>query len=377
MSSKIKILFPVGSLYPNESGGVSLSVYWLLKGLYRTDKVEITTITTTYGILTGRIPENVWLDTDYGKVIYLRNKYHKLGFPIIKEFLKKIKHCDIVQLSSIFYPPSIFCFFIAKFFNKKIIWSSRGSVDDVEFKKMKFFKLVTLFIIKIFTKNITFHATSNEEVAFIKKRLGNNVNIINITNYIILPEKVHVQKENYLLFIGRFHDKKGIDNLLISLKKSSLFISSNFTLKIAGDYNNDYGRQMLELHKSLDLNNKVVFIGHVEGEEKQKIIAKAYFLFMPSFSENFGIVTAEALSQGTPVVASIYSPWQNLQEYQAGFWVDNTSQTLAKTIDQIIQMPSDVYQKYINNSYQLVKNELDIHNNINKWLQLYSSAHNT
>ena len=139
---------------------------------------------------------------------------------------------------------------------------------------MKFFKLVTLFIIKIFTKNITFHATSNEEVAFIKKRLGNNVNIINITNYVILPEKVHVQKENYLLFIGRFHDKKGIDNLLISLKKSSLFISSNFTLKIAGDYNNDYGRQMLELHKSLDLNNKVVFIGHVEGEEKQKIITK-------------------------------------------------------------------------------------------------------
>ena len=174
MNPKLKILFPVGTLYPDESGGVSLSLYWLLKGLYATEKIDLTTITSSYGIKSDRIVENEWIDTDYGKVIYLKNKYHKLGIPIIKEFLRQVHNCDIVHLSSIFYPPSIICFIISLLYKKQIIWSTRGSVDDIEFKKRNILKRSIIYLLRLFIKNVHFHVTSSDEYGFVKKQFGIN-----------------------------------------------------------------------------------------------------------------------------------------------------------------------------------------------------------
>ena len=41
--------------------------------------------------------------------------------------------------------------------------------------------------------------------------------------------------------------------------------------------------------------------------------------------KNFGNVVLEALAEGTPVVTSKGTPWQDLENEKAGFWVENTS----------------------------------------------------
>jgi len=373
MNPKLKILFPVGTLYPNESGGVSLSLYWLLKGLYATEKIDLTTITSSYGIKSDRIVENKWLDTDYGKVIYLKTNNINLGIPIIRSFIKKVNNSDIVHLSSFFYPPSIVCFFISILFKKKIVWSSRGSLDDIEFKKNGFFKKLTIFFLKPFLKKIAFHTTSSEETYFVRKYIGKNTNIFQITNFIVIPQKHESLKEFYFLYIGRFHQKKGIDNLLRALSNSKSFLTSKFTLKIAGNYDNEYGRYILNMHKELNLDNKVQFLGHIDGLEKQLLLAKAYFLFMPSYSENFGISAVEALSQGTPVVASINTPWESLNHYEAGYWVNNSPEILTDIIEKIVAMPLERHFEYSQNALKLVHKELDIFNNINIWIDSYNS----
>lgn len=371
----MKILFPVMALYPDESGGISLSLYWLLRGLYSTKKIETTTITTNHGIEPNSIPLNTWIDSDYGKVIYLKTKNSKISIEIIKVFIDKVKETDIVHLSSIFYPPSIICFFISMIYGKKIIWSIRGSIDDVEFKKNGVAKKIVLEILKLFSKKITFHVTSEDEANFTKKRFGEKAKIIQIINYMIIPRKIAVPKEEYFLYIGRFHHKKGIDNLLKSLKLSNLFLSSDFKLKIAGDYNNEYGKYILKLHKELCLGNKVQFLGHVTGSYKQILLAKAFFLFMPSYSENFGNVVVESLAQGTPVVASIYTPWKILNDFHSGFWVDNSPEALANTIDNILNISKDEYNKYTHKTLEVVNSKLNIESNIHRWVQAYNFLH--
>lgn len=373
MTSKLKILFPVGTLYPNESGGVSLSLYWLLVGLYTTNKIDLTTITSSHGIKPGTVEEDSWLCTNYGKVIYLKTSNIHLGLSIIRTFLKKVVDCDIVHLSSFFYFPSIICFFISFFFQKKIVWSTRGSLDDIEFKKKGLLKRIVIIILKPFIKKVTFHTTSSEETDYIRKNIGVDAKIIQITNFVVIPQKYETSKENYFLYIGRFHPKKGIDNLLNALKISHFFENSKFKLKIAGNYSNDYGNYIKTLHKNLNLVNKVEFLGPVNGIDKQILLAKAYFVFMPSYSENFGISTAEALSQGTPVVASIYTPWESLITYKAGFWVDNTPDVLKEVIDNIITMTSNDYIHYSVNTRLLVSKELDIISNVEVWLNFYNS----
>lgn len=196
-----------------------------------------------------------------------------------------------------------------------------------------------------------------------------NIKQINLT---IKPTpKLNLEKENYFLFIGRFHHKKGLDILLKALSTSTLFLKSKYVFRIAGDYNNEYGIYILNLCREYKLSEKVIFLGSVVSDKKQELISKAYFLFMPSDSENFGIVVAEALSQGTPVVASIYSPWSSLPKYHAGFWVDNTESALREIINQIILMEDSEYQVIAKNTTLLVEKEFNTNRIIRKWVDFY------
>ncbi|AYQ30770.1 glycosyltransferase [Runella sp. SP2] len=374
--SKIKVLFPVGALFPDESGGVSISLYWLLKGLNKSKNIETGTVTTNYGIENGKIELNKWIETDYGPVIYNTTKQHKIAFRLIISFISKINNYDIIHLSSIFYPPSIICFFIALLFNKEIIWSTHGSLDDVEFIKRKKLKKISLFILNFFVKKTFFHVTCNEEEVFLRKRLKNSKNIFNITNFISIDTTVSNSKEDFFIYIGRFHPKKGIENLIKSLSLSKLFLKSSYTLQIAGDFSNNYGQYIFSLVNDLNLTSKVLFLGHITGIEKVNILSKAKFMFLPSFSENFGIVVAEALACETPVVTSIYTPWENLHKYEAGFWVDNTPESLASIIDQIISLDSEKYEHLKQNCKKLLFNELDVDNNIHIWENVYKKIYN-
>ena len=59
-------------------------------------------------------------------------------------------------------------------------------------------------------------------------------------------------------------------------------------------------------------NADIVFIGPVYGEEKARLMAAADLFVLPTRSENFGIVVAEALASGVPVITTKGAPWQEL-----------------------------------------------------------------
>ena len=56
-----------------------------------------------------------------------------------------------------------------------------------------------------------------------------------------------------------------------------------------------------------------------------------------SKSENFGNVIVEALSQGTPAMASKGSPWQQLDEKGAGWWIDAKAECVGETVERNIE----------------------------------------
>ncbi|NRB73718.1 MAG: glycosyltransferase, partial [Verrucomicrobiales bacterium] len=53
-----------------------------------------------------------------------------------------------------------------------------------------------------------------------------------------------------------------------------------------------------------------------------------------SHSENFGIVVAEALACGTPVITTTGTPWQELTGRRCGWWVDPTVDALASSLKE-------------------------------------------
>lgn len=368
----MKILFPIGSFYPAQLGGPSNTIYWNAKAL-KSKGQEPVVVATDIG--TTGIQANQWLDTDCGKVIYIHVKNHLLNFRHIRTICKNIPKVDVVQLTSLFYPPSFLVGLYAAVIHTKVVWSPRGELSPAALQYGSVFKKVILLIIKAIKGRVVFHVTSEQELQDIRNIMG-DVKTLLIPNYMELPPKrERMDRGNpYFLYLGRIHPIKALDNLIGALVLSNQFQISEFNFKIAGDGDPSYVEKLQILTKEAGLSAKVHFIGRVEGSEKEQLFANAHFSILPSHSENFGNVVIESLAQGTPVVASKGTPWSVLENRNAGFWVNNSPENLCNTIERIISLDSNTYEEFRKNAFNLAIDDYDVYKNVNIWIHAYNSV---
>ena len=135
-----------------------------------------------------------------------------------------------------------------------------------------------------------------------------------------------------LLYLGRLHEKKGLENLL---RAWALVRPANWCLSIAGIDEDGYAARLRTLAAALDLEPSVEFPGPKLGAEKWRYLASGMAFVHPSFSENFGIVVAEAMAAGLPVIATVGTPWQMLPVERCGWWVHPTPEALAGAIREL------------------------------------------
>ncbi len=101
----MKILFPIGYIYPAENGGPALTIYWLAKELKK-NNVDVTIISTSK-YTNNKILSDKWYDSDFGKVIYLETINPNYSIKFIFYNLNRIKYFDLVVITSLFAPSSI------------------------------------------------------------------------------------------------------------------------------------------------------------------------------------------------------------------------------------------------------------------------------
>ncbi len=118
-----------------------------------------------------------------------------------------------------------------------------------------------------------------------------------------------------ILFLARIHPKKGADLLLRAFAETA---GSNDLLVLAGPCEDEvYARKLRELAAGCEEN--VLWTGMIEGDCKWGALRAAEALALPSHQENFGIVVAEALAVGTPVLISDkVNLWREVKEDGAG-----------------------------------------------------------
>ena len=368
----LTILFPTGSFYPAQTGGPDNTVYWITKALTRRGHQAVISTTDVGQALP--MPRGRWLETDYGRVVYTHNPIHYLPFRVILRAISQLRQADVLHLSMITYPSSFVMAILNSWLvGKPMLWSSRGDLDPPMLqrsprKKAAVIKLINTFVNKDL---LWFHSTCDAETEYIRGNFGQDTKVIQIPNYMELPERIKVPKEKFFLYIGRIDPKKAIENLIQAAAQSAAFLSGEFTLKIVGDYYNDYGHGLVQQVENLGLTQKIRFLGHRDGREKEEILASAWFTFMPSHTENFGIVVMEGLAQGTPAVASTGTPWKILEERDAGYWVDNDPDTLTRIIDEIHTLDADRMRELSRNALQLARDEFSIHSNVEEWEAAY------
>jgi glycosyltransferase involved in cell wall biosynthesis len=142
-----------------------------------------------------------------------------------------------------------------------------------------------------------------------------------------------------ILFVGRLDPMKGVDVLLEAAARLKQHVSG-WRLTIIGD-----GQLAAELHhqaQSLELESYVDFCGGIDHNALPQYFENAWILVAPSrYLEGFGMIVAEALSFGLPVVASDLPAFRSLvQAGQNGLLVPvDDSEALAAALARLIQNP--------------------------------------
>jgi glycosyltransferase involved in cell wall biosynthesis len=132
----------------------------------------------------------------------------------------------------------------------------------------------------------------------------------------------------YALSLGRINWKKGLDRLIKAWK-----YVPGLPLVIAGNDEEHYQPQLERLAQAEGVAARVHFIGAVTDEQKWALYENARLFALPSYSENFGIVVAEAMGMGCAVVVTPEVGMAALvRETDAGIVVSGEARELADAV---------------------------------------------
>jgi glycosyltransferase involved in cell wall biosynthesis len=205
----------------------------------------------------------------------------------------------ITHLHGVWHPLSLPCSWARRAIDSRHVCSPHGMLEQwILNQNPSKKKIARLLYEDAHWKRVDcFHALTQMEAEEIASIIPVNKPVVVIPNGVDMPATMHLRKENggakpYFLYLGRFHKKKGIDELLKAWKL--LDIGGDFALKIVG-----WGE--LECLEG-QLTAGVEVCGPVDGPAKETLYREAEYVILPSFSEGLPMVVLEAWAQGTPVI---------------------------------------------------------------------------
>ena len=103
------------------------------------------------------------------------------------------------------------------------------------------------------------------------------------------------------------------------------------SLIIAGKIDSHYGRSLVNLAKELGAK-RLKFVGEVLEGAKSTLLSTCRLFILPSFTENFGIVIAEALAHAVPVITTVGTPWTTLAQRGCGWTIAPNTDELKEAL---------------------------------------------
>ncbi len=357
---KILILYPYFS--PAEKAGGIVSS--LVNLVYNLDHYHFYVYTSCYDLdgTQHTFECNQWIKKEENLSVYYSNSEDKNQ---LERYLNEIKP-DKVYLNAI-YGLKFFLkplFKLSKY-SGEIIIAPRGMLHTGALKVKPLKKKVYLQFLKFsgITKNVTWHATDQQEVIDIQKKFSNSKVILAQDTPPLKPNfanLTHKKEKNQLklVFLSLITEKK---NLLFLLE----ILDKNPHLKVQLDVigpikDHDY---WLACKKLIDCNgDRINYKGQVSPKQVVETLVPYDFFILPTLGENFGHVIFEALTAGKPVITTHFTPWSKLEENQCGYNLELIEDHWIKTIENLTLMDNSNYQTWA----------LSAQNYLNDYLKTYT-----
>jgi glycosyltransferase involved in cell wall biosynthesis len=342
----MNVLHVVPSFYPATSfGGPIWSTYGLCNALARDPDISLKVLTTdTAGNAHHEKLDrsNIRPELYPGYTVEFAHKWAKTSIApsLLAELPWMIAWADVVHVTAVYSFPTIPTLLACRVAGKPLLWSARGSLQRWEHTRRRQLKeaweRTCATILRGHPHAI--HVTSPEEGKAAQTQLPASP-IIEIPNGVDTPESLAPRPwqpdgRTRVLYLGRFDPIKAIENLIDAVALSK---TPQIELTLCGSGDAEYTASLGKRIEEKGLAARIKMAGFVEGAAKTRAFEQADICVLPSFSENFGMTVVEALSHGVPVIASKGTPWQQLASHEAGLWVANDPESLARALDDLAQ----------------------------------------
>jgi glycosyltransferase involved in cell wall biosynthesis len=341
----MKILHVVPAFHPSTAYGGPIEAVYRLCRLLAEQGDDVRVLTTNGNGRNDVIPVDLEREvalTDGLRVRYCERRSRQSVSPTLVKLLPSyVRWADVVHLSGVYSFPTIPTLLGCRLLGKPLVWSPHGALQRWEHsRRVAGKKLFELACKAVMPRTVVCHVASVEE--------GHHCHRVGSVDVAILPHGVDIPplpappgSSNgtlRMLYLGRLDPIKGIENLLTACRILRDSSPLKWSLRIVGGGDREYVRQLDEKVRKLELTEQVVMPGAVTGPAKDHIFDGVDLVVVPSHRESFGLVVAEALAHGVPVVVSTGAPWQAIEAVRCGLFVSNSPAALAGAIERIHTM---------------------------------------
>ena len=345
----MKVLHVISGI-SRTSGGPSRSVQGLVAGL-------------------NRVGVDAWLMTiAHGEMPWVDGVTHFANGEPFDEVLLRIKP-SIVHLHGIWDVSLHRCAVICRRWKIKYVIAPRGMLEPWSLQQKWLKKRIArwLYQDRDLKCAAALHATAESEAEQFRK-LGFKNPVIISPNGVNVPKCLEPRNtpntQKRILFVSRMHPKKGVLELVEAWNRLKLTTHNSqltnwiceLVYTVNGDFEREYESKVKARVNELGLQDQFTFTGPLNDDEKWKAYARADLFVLPTYSENFGIVVAEALYAGVPVITTKGTPWYELEGYtnsqltthnsqlKCGWWIDIGVEPLATALKEAMSLSSDELQ---------------------------------
>ena len=184
----------------------------------------------------------------------------------------------------------------------------------------------------------------------------------------LIKEKWNLEKDNYILYLGRLVPEKGINYLIEAFKK----VNTEKKLVIAGGSSDteEYTKELKELSEN---DGRIIFTGFVQGQALEELFSNAYIYILPSDLEGMPLSLLEAMSYGNCCITSDIPECTEVVEDKAVHFQKGNISDLKDKIKFLCDNPSTVEQ-YKREVSDFICNKYDWDKITERTLDLYKKT---
>ena len=352
-----------------KAGGPITSIFNMITSLK--DNVDFSLFTRNTDWFDNQpydIKSDAWIDK-YGASVYYSSRSHLKG--ATKAMSTDI---DVLYINGFYSPlfnavPLMFAMIFKP--SLKIVVAPRGMLNSnaIAIKSKQKLFLIRLLRFMGIERKVVFHATSEkEEEAILKVYPKARINkASNITALVSSSAKVSNASRLKFLSVGRISSVKNTFELVEMFSKLN-----DLELKLVGTEDDQEYQE--RCFKVIDSSPNIAAIGGRNAVEIKQDYQNADFFISMTSGENFGHAIIEALSFGCPVIISDQTPWNDLEDFGAGWVIPlNDPSRWTEVLADAVNLSNADYAQMSEKAVAYVKTRFNFEEIRSNYLELFSA----